>query len=173
MKGGDWGGEMLEYQAIGTAVRRTGAPPPAPGREPFVSNLTGQDHWMLRKAGFRPVGFSFGNCTWLQYPDWRSMSWYNTELPNLTQAMYTARALAMERMDAETRRVGGTGILDVKVDDNIREIEVDNGNNSSQRYYIITFTAYGTAIAPDVPADDRETKLVVSLADPIQGSINL
>jgi uncharacterized protein YbjQ (UPF0145 family) len=171
MKGGDWAEHVIEYQAVGTAVRRTHAPPSV-GLEPFVSNLSGQEHWMLRKSGYKPVGFSFGNCTWMQYPDWRANSWFNTELPGLTQALYNARTLAMERMAEETRRVGGVGVLNVEVASQVHEFDVDSGGGSSQRYYIFTFTSFGTAVAPEADVEDRQSRLVVSLSDPVIGSIH-
>ena len=166
-----WSNNMLEYIAIGTAVRRTNAPP-ALAKEPFVSNLSGQDHWMVRKEGYKPVGFVFGNCSWCQYPDWRSQSamfsWSNAELTSLTQGVYTARELAINRMEAEAHAVHAEGVVGVTVEMKVNEYE--DGNNN--RWYIMTFNAFGTAIAGDSYHSEVKTPgLTVTLLD--RSTINL
>ena len=158
---------LLEFIAIGTAVRRRGAPPLAPGAEPFVSNLSGQDHWMLRKDGFKPVGFAFGNCSWFQYPDWRSqsamMSWSNAEVTSLSQGMYTAREIAMDRMEREARADGAEGVVGMQID---THHEIMESSNNQPGGFIIHFTAWGTAIGrEDYHSDVEGIEPVVSLRD--------
>jgi uncharacterized protein YbjQ (UPF0145 family) len=159
---------MLEFAAIGTAVRRIGAPPPI--GEPFVSNLSGQDHWALRQAGYKPVGFAMGNCTWYQLASWntRNMTtggifgggWQNAELPDFTQAMYNSRELAMDRMAAEARGVGADGIVGVTLEPRVDPREV--GSESNRRIdLVIHFTALGTCVAPDAAPAAIDNKLVI------------
>lgn len=159
-----WSTSMLEYIAIGTAVRRTDAPPAQ--AEPFVSNLNGQDHWKIRQEGYKPVGFVFGNCTWCQYPDWRSrnamFSWSNAEMTSLTQGVYTARELAVSRMEAEARAVHAQGIVGVTVETKVDEYEDSNHNV----WFIMTFNAFGTAIAGDTyHSEVKSPRLTVNLLD--------
>jgi uncharacterized protein YbjQ (UPF0145 family) len=153
----DWGAGMLEFAALGTAIRETDAPPPDPNTLPFVSDLSGEEFWTLRQAGFRPVGFALGNCTYYCVPGWNTRqatmggfwggAWQNQELTDYTQAVYNARALAMGRMEAEARRFGAEGIVgaDVSVVVEPREVEVNNARRLDLIYH---FTAIGTAIAP-------------------------
>ena len=112
----EWGSSLLEFAAIGTAIRETDAPPPAEGTaKPFLSDLSGEEFWMLRQTGFRPVGVAVGNCTYYQVPSWNTQNvtnggwlggaWTNQELPDYTQALYNARSLAMSRMEHEARQV--------------------------------------------------------------------
>ncbi len=147
-KENDWGTGLIEFIAVGTAVRRRDAPPLAPGAEPFVSNLSGQDHWMLRKDGYKPVGFAFGNCTWYQYPDWRSqnalLSWSNAELTSISQGLYTAREIAMDRMESYARMVNAEGVVGMNIDTRMERVE--NSNNNQSGGFIIHFTAWATAI---------------------------
>ncbi len=137
----------FEFKAVGTAVRRRGSPP-ASG-EVFLSNLNGQDHWALRKAGMDPVGFVFGNCSWYQVSSWRNQmlgsSWVNRELPDFTQAIYNAREIALERMEVDARRLGSRGVVGVVIDPQVELYDVDQGN-THRRDLIIQFTIYGTAI---------------------------
>ena len=48
---------------------------------------------------------------------WLATSGKNMELPNYTQALYDARELAMERMQAEAEELGAEGIVGVTVDE--------------------------------------------------------
>ncbi|HWD39254.1 MAG TPA: heavy metal-binding domain-containing protein [Fimbriimonas sp.] len=140
---------IFEFKAVGTAVRKTGAPPNH-SVEPFLSNLNGQDHWALRQAGLKPIGFVFGNCSWYQVSGWRNQNldysmMGNGEYPDFTQGIYNAREIAMERLENEARRMGAYGVIGVTIDPQIETYEVDV-NNQRRRDLIVQFTAYGTAI---------------------------
>lgn len=151
----EWGEGLLEFAAIGTAIRETDAPPP--NQAPFVSDLSGEDFWMLRQAGFRPVGFALGNCTYYCVPTWRTQNattggffgggWQNQELHDYTQSLYNARELAMTRMEQEALSVGAVGIVgaDIEVEAQPREVGSDSNRRIDMIYH---FTAIGTAIAP-------------------------
>jgi uncharacterized protein YbjQ (UPF0145 family) len=156
----EWGAGLLEFAAIGTAIREIGVEPQAiPSTHTlFLSDLSGEDYWALRQAGFRPVGIAIGNCTYYQIPSWSSRqvttggffnsgSWVNQELPDYTQALYNARELAMGRMEDEARTFGASGIVGVtvEVDAEPHEIESNNQRRVDMLYH---FTAIGTAIAP-------------------------
>jgi uncharacterized protein YbjQ (UPF0145 family) len=155
----EWGAEMLEFAAIGTAIREENLVVKADARpQVFLSELSGQEFWQLRKAGFRPCGVAVGNCTYYQIPSWNtrnvvqggifnSQSWQNVELPDYTQSLYTARSLAMSRMEAEARSVGGTGIVSVDVQLQAEPAHMDSGGGTriDMMYH---FTAIGTAIQP-------------------------
>ena len=160
---------MLEFVAIGTAVRKAGAPP---CHEPFLSSLSGQDHWMLREAGYRPVGFALGNCTWYQIPNWQTRNattsgffgsgWTNQELADFTQAMYAARELAMGRMSREAEAVGAEGIVGVSLDPHVEIREVDV-NNSRRIDLIAHFTAIGTAVIQESGGPRSDPSFIISL----------
>ena len=71
----------------------------------------------------------------------------NVEMPNFTQALYDARELAMERMQAEAEELQAEGIVGVQL------TERNHGWGS----HVIEFFAVGTAIvpydeAPPIPA---------------------
>src|SRR4051812_8121789 len=53
----EWGSDLAEFIAIGTAVRaRDGRSWRNAQGKPFTSDLSGQDFWKLRHAGFMPAG---------------------------------------------------------------------------------------------------------------------
>ena len=69
---------------------------------PFTSDLTGQEFWTLLRSGYRPVGFVMGNCVYYVPPALLNVPpQMSGEIPAYTHALYDARELAMERMQAE------------------------------------------------------------------------
>jgi uncharacterized protein YbjQ (UPF0145 family) len=136
-----WGSDVVEFLAIGTAVRhRDGQNWRGANNKPFTSDLNGQDFWTLLRAGYRPLGFVMGNCVYhiahQGLVQWLSNSTRNIELPNYTQALYDARELAMERMQAEAQELGAGGIVGVTVDE----------TNHSWGSNMLEFSAVGTAV---------------------------
>ena len=137
----EWGDNLAEFMAIGTAVRdRQGGSWRTPAGKPFTSDLSGQDFWTLLHAGQRPVALVMGNCVYhvahRRMLQAMSQAYRNVELPNFTQALYTARELAMERMQYEARQVGAAGVVGVQI------IE----KNHVWGHHAIEFFAVGTAV---------------------------
>jgi uncharacterized protein YbjQ (UPF0145 family) len=137
----EWGNNLAEFIAIGTAVRhRDGGDWKTPAGRPFTSDLSGQDFWTLLQTGQRPLALVMGNCVYhiahrgvLQS---LGSALQNVELPNYTQALYTARELAMERMQFEAQQVEATGVLGVQI------VE----KNHVWGHHAIEFFAIGTAV---------------------------
>jgi uncharacterized protein YbjQ (UPF0145 family) len=80
----------------------------------FTSDLSVSEYVLLGEAGFEPLGFVVGSSIYhvgLQIGRWSQ----NQELEVLTQAMYNARELAMERMQAEADHLGADGIVGVNL----------------------------------------------------------
>lgn len=154
----------LEFIAIGTAVRL----PPGehhPGSQPFTSDLNGQDLYKLHRIGFRPVSLVMGNCVYhvaaqaiSQYaaPNQLRESGENTVY---TQAIYHARELAMDRMQAEALQGGASGIVGVQVGEHARGWDKQ----------VFEFMAIGTSIrkmdADPTLAVPGATQVVLNLND--------
>ena len=137
----DWGPNMAEFIAIGTAVKhRDGVLHRAPNGRPFQSDLSGQEFWTLLRTGHRPVGMVMGSCVFHvgRRGPLRTISQTgrNVELPNYTQALYEARELAMQRMQTEAQELEAEGIVGVSLS------ERSHGWGS----HVIEFFAVGTAI---------------------------
>jgi uncharacterized protein YbjQ (UPF0145 family) len=80
----------------------------------FTSDLSVSEYVLLGEAGFEPLGFVVGSSIYhigLQVGRWSQ----NQELQVLTQAMYSARELAMARMRAEADHLGADGIVGVRL----------------------------------------------------------
>ena len=135
----------IDVELVGTAVRPmdgkagAGATAAAPAM-PFVSDLSARDFTLLHRAGWMPVGLAFGAS--FVYAPRRTAGTaikqksQNVELTNYTEAMYSARESAMEKMQRSALEVGGEGVVEVKVTE---------GPMSFARH-AIGFTAWGTAV---------------------------
>jgi uncharacterized protein YbjQ (UPF0145 family) len=138
-------GHTAEFLAVGTAVRRRGAP--RSDQRPFTSDLSGQDFWTLLRTGSRPVGLVMGSCvyavTFTGPTAAFGQTFRNVELPLLTQAMYDARELAMTRMQREAEHLSADGIVGVEL--------AEHGHGWGGR--VIEFFAIGTAIVREESAE--------------------
>jgi len=128
----------IDVELIGTAVRplNEGGHPSVP----FVSDLSARDFTLLMGAGWMPVGLAFG-ASFVYAPrrsagDTLKQKTQNIELANFTEAMYSARESAMERMQRSALEVGGQGVVEVKVTE---------GPMHFARH-AVGFTAWGTAV---------------------------
>lgn len=128
----------IDVELIGTAVRPIdGEGHPA---SPFVSDLSARDFTLLKGAGWLPVGLAFG-ASFVYAPrrsagDAMKQKTQNVELTNFTEAMYSARESAMERMQRSALDVGADGVVGVKVTE---------GPMHFARH-AVGFTAWGTAV---------------------------
>jgi uncharacterized protein YbjQ (UPF0145 family) len=139
----EWGNDLAEFVAIGTAVRhREGELHRAPSGRPFTSDLSGQDFYTLLSAGYRPVSMVMGTCVYhvahQGLGSWMKRVGRNVEMPNFTQALYDARELAMERMQAEAEAAEAEGIVGVQL------VEGNHGWSS----HVLEYFAVGTAVVP-------------------------
>jgi uncharacterized protein YbjQ (UPF0145 family) len=139
----EWGADLAEFIAIGTAVKhRGGELHRAPNGRPFTSDLSGQEFSTLLRAGYRPVGMVIGNCVYhVAHQGLRAtfkQIGRNQEMPTYTQALYEARELAMERMQTEASELQAEGVVGARI------IEKSHGWGS----HVIEFFAIGNAVVP-------------------------
>ena len=152
----EWGADLAEFIAVGTAVRhREGELHRAPNGRPFTSDMSGQDFATLLRAGYRPAGLVMGNCVYHVARQGMLASLKqvgrNVEMPNFTQALYQARELAMERMQAEADELQSEGIVGARI------IERSHGWGS----HVIEFFAIGTAVVSTGPDHEIEKPALV------------
>ncbi len=134
----------IDVEFVGTAVRPMDGTDPrgadAAQAMPFVSDLSARDFTLLLRAGWIPVGLAFG-ASFVYAPRRTAgaamkQTTQNVELTNYTQAMYSARESAMEKMQRSALQAGGHGVVEVKVTE---------GPMSFARH-AVGFTAWGTAV---------------------------
>jgi uncharacterized protein YbjQ (UPF0145 family) len=128
----------VDVELVGTAVRPVGGG--THPSSPFVSDLSARDFTLLKGAGWMPLGLAFG-ASFVYAPrrsagDVMKQKTQNIELTNFTEAMYSARESAMERMQRSALDVGGQGVVQVKVTE---------GPMHFARH-AVGFTAWGTTV---------------------------
>ncbi|MGO8687148.1 MAG: heavy metal-binding domain-containing protein [Candidatus Dormibacteria bacterium] len=150
------GHPLAEFVAMGTAV----ANPGVHSGGIWVSDLSGQDLYLLIRAGYQPVGLAFGACVYhvahQGMAQWLGQQNQNVELGNYTSALYEARELAMTRMQQEAQRARAQGIVAMRIDQ----------RSHMWGSHVIEFLAIGTSVRL-VAAQHRpiSPELTVSLDD--------
>ena len=140
----EWDEHLLEFIAIGTGVVHGEGHKGFRAHDggPFTSDLSGQDFWSLLHAGYRPVEMVMGSCVY--HVAHRGMLaglstvGRNVEMENFTSAMYEAREIAVERMQAEAAAAQAEGVVGV---------DIHEGSHV-WKPHVIEFFAIGTAVLP-------------------------
>jgi uncharacterized protein YbjQ (UPF0145 family) len=150
----------VEVSLLGTAVRPIGASPVKP-EEVFVSDLSARDFALLMVAGWQPLGLACGAS--FVYAPRRQMSAVlqqssqNIELTNFTEAMYSSRESAMERMQQMAIALKGTGVVQVNVVEGPMPFAT----------HAVGFAAWGTVVRLAKESHQlMHPQMVVSLNDP-------
>ena len=163
-RGFEWSSDLIEFNAVGTAVRVAGiAPPP----QPVLTLLEPDELLKLHHAGYWPVGIAIGNSFWYEpHADcYGEGSWYSQELPAHTRASQGARHYAVERFRAFAHHLGAQGVVGVRVHRHgqDREYEVNDQRHVSFRLDLVVM---GTAVVRRGQAEPPpRPDLVVDLRD--------
>ncbi len=150
----DYNSDMVEFTAIGTAVKVDGWEPEDLEHGPFTSELNGQEFWQLIHAGYRPVNVVFGICCYYVNSDTTTRSltlnrgWFssgNQEIHQWTRGFYDARERAIQGLQDDIAQFKADGCVGMNVDCDIEEKEYEVGKT---RYLdlLITITAIGSSI---------------------------
>src|SRR5215475_3014298 len=100
----------------------------------FTSDLSVNEFLLVKEAGFRPLGLVMGSS--IYHIGFQPIRGVAEELTMLTQALYSARELAMVRMEEEADELGADGVVAVRLTLNVHAW----GAN------VIEFLAIGTAV---------------------------
>ena len=118
-KGGDDGGEVIEFTVVGTAVR---APflTHKPGK-PVITDLSGQDLWALVQDGWEPCGFLFEFC---KYHGWHVTQGSGSvgEVRSANQVVEAARQIVVDRMTEDAEKCGAEYVVGSDVSIEVREV---------------------------------------------------
>lgn len=143
-------GAGLEFRAIGTAVRADGDVRP---RQPFTSDLSGQEFAQLVTAGWVPAGLLLGIAVMVRHDDWRTqsqlgtLSWTNQEMAGYTDLVTGARAAVRERLRGDCARYGA-GATAVVRDMTLRISKRSCASGNEAHDHLAEAMLVGTAIVP-------------------------
>jgi uncharacterized protein YbjQ (UPF0145 family) len=152
----------VDVALLGTGVRPVGSKK-ASAQSVFVSDLSGRDFSLLVAAGWAPLGLAVGAS--FVYAPRRSagvvlkQTSQNVELTNFTEAMYSARESAMERMQESALAMRGTGVVEVKVKEGPMEFA----------HHAVGFAAFGTVVRLAAERHQGlEPMMILPLDDPVR-----
>lgn len=153
------GRHLAEFLAVGTAIGRPGQRRDRPF---FTSALSGQDFYLLDRAGYRPLGMVMGTCVYhvarQRVRQVMGNQTRNVELPAPTEALYEARELAMERMQSEAASLGADGVVGVSFEE----------RSHAWGSQALELFAVGTAVSLSGEAHrSLDPRAAVPLADPV------
>ncbi len=160
-RGYDWASDLIEFTAIGTAVRLRGQPPP---QQAVLTLLKTDELWKLHHAGYWPVAIAIGNCFWFDpHCDCTSeTSIFSGELPMHTIASQTTRDLAVHRFREFAGHFGAHGVVGVQV-----ERKAHDHEHEGHTRFQIELVMMGTAVVRRHDAGEPpRPKLIVDLRDP-------
>jgi uncharacterized protein YbjQ (UPF0145 family) len=124
-KGGDDGGEVLEFTVVGTAVRAPWITHP-PGI-PIITDLSGQDLWALAQDGYEPCGFLFEFCRFHVWHVTGNTTMGVNELEQASAAVQQARDIAAKKLVVQARECEADFVVgsDLKIE--LREVPCGYG----------------------------------------------
>ena len=137
----------LEFTAIGTAVRASGAV--AGPRAPFTSDVSGQDFAKLVMAGWVPAGFALGISVGARHDDratTRQARWIsgNAEIAGWAELVSEARRDARRQLERDVTRLGAEGVVIAAMELRVRSRDCPAA--VGRRDHIVEATLTGTAI---------------------------
>ena len=123
-KGGDDGGEVIEFTVVGTAVKAPFLARP-PG-QPIITDLSGQDLWALVQEGWEPCAFLFDFC---KYHGWHVTSGSGGvgEVTDANQCVETARQIVMQRLTEQARAASVEFVVGSDVTIEVKEVPCGYG----------------------------------------------
>jgi uncharacterized protein YbjQ (UPF0145 family) len=168
-----WGDDLVEFIAIGTAVRLERI---EPDERPVLSHVSGQDFVKLVRHGFWPVGIVAGSTIAYVAAGWGQQSRVsglfsgrqNQELPDYTRGLYDARELAMGRLSREAHALRAHGVVGVTIDRSQHTRERDVGGTTYSDL-ILELHVIGTAIV-EVRHDGPDPQKYLAL--PLQREVS-
>ena len=112
----------------------------------FTSDLSVNEFLLIKEAGFEPAGMVVGLSVY--HIGYQAANWSKTEeMTVLSQAMYHARELAMQRMEEEARELGAHGVVGVRL----------KAKHMSWNTDVAEFVAIGTAVVASDKAHNWRT----------------
>jgi uncharacterized protein YbjQ (UPF0145 family) len=138
--------DILEFRALGTAVRAAGVVSRA---QPFASDLSGQDFTKLVGHGWMPVGLALGVAVGYRHDDWLTrgqtrMTAGNVEVEGYTYLVRQMRTDARNELELDLVRMGADGVVVREMQTKITERKCPIVPLSHD--HVVEATIVGTAI---------------------------
>jgi uncharacterized protein YbjQ (UPF0145 family) len=165
----DWAAGAVDYVVNGTAVRVPGSHRSGP---PLLSDLSGQEVWLLNQSGFAPVGLVATTAVFFVSPSY-STQWarfmtsaVNQELTDFTQGVYAARERALGALVSQAGASRADGIVGVRIEQqtSLHSFRMGSfGGQGDREGLMITLQAFGTAIRQRERVDQPTPSAAIEL----------
>jgi len=163
----DWAAGLLEFVAVGTAVRSERY---QLGDEPVLSNLSGQEFAALFAHGFWPAGLVAATTVGYVMTGWQQQSrvsgffsgWQNQELADFSRGVYDTRAQTMLRLNRQAHELQADGVVGVELAQEQHEHERDVGG-VHYTDLVLTMHVLGTAIVELAQHDEQPVYIALPL----------
>ena len=165
----DWAAGAVDYVVNGTAAR---LPDSDRSARPLLSDLSGQEVWLLNQAGYAPVGLVATTAVFFVSPSY-STQWarfmtnaVNQELTDFTQGVYAARERALGALARQAGASGADGIVGVRIEQQtgFHSFRMGSvGGQGDREGLMITLQAFGTAIRERKRADQPTPRAAIEL----------
>ncbi len=156
----EWGEDCVEVRVVGTAVLTAGSRT----QRPWMSDLSGQEWWMLQRAGFEAVGLVYAHTAWLAVTTAADRqierNRENKEFRHWSSAWKRSRDIAGVRVQEMAQELDADGVVGVHLSRRVEDIELEGAAE-----HLLTLSVIGTAVR-HVPGKDEtaaHTRPVVSL----------
>lgn len=165
--GYDWAEGAIEVAFLGTAVRREGAAPAAPAGAPVLTELSVADFAKLARAGIEPLGIVAWTTVFVAQSLFTGgllggVGYSNQELPEVTEALYSARETAVGRLTRQALERGASGVIGVRIDHSITPLSLGGQRQSA---LMLSFHVIGTAIREPRGASFQAPQTVLDLTN--------
>ncbi len=169
---------LMEFTAIGTAIRRRGSP--ALGK-PFLSSLSGQQFAKVFRNGYMPCGLVIGMSAYQIHPGWgtrsQQQSWSNQEMGQYTQAVTAARHSAVSGLYQDLQTMGADGCVGMTVALQMWEWPCYYYRGSEKEELedkVVQFSAVGTAVVRySTDRDFERIGIVRRLDDSVESNVEV
>jgi len=143
-RGYAWGEDLIEFTAVGTAVRIDGQPPPP---LPALTLLTADELYKLHRAGYWPVAIAMGNCFfYARHADCVSEGQLVLlRAPRPHERLAGGARSRGAPLRAFAAHFGAHGVVGVKVERNARDHEYES-NDRSHTAFSLDLVVMGTAV---------------------------
>lgn len=163
----DWAAGLLEFVAVGTAVRSERY---LLGEEPVLSNLSGQQFAALVAHGFWPAGLVAATTVAYVMTGWQQQSrvsglfsgFQNQELVDFTRGVYDTRTQTMLRLNRQAHELQADGVVGVELEQEQREHERDVGG-VHYTDLVVTMHVLGTAVVELARHDEQPVYIALPL----------
>jgi uncharacterized protein YbjQ (UPF0145 family) len=120
-KGGDDGGEIIEFSVVGTAVKAPWLSHLSEKLHTVVTDLSGQQLWALYREGYGPCGVVFDFC---RYHVWHVLkSWTGGgEVTSAVNAVETAKDMVNNRIMQQANQMGAEFVVGSSLEFKVKEV---------------------------------------------------